>query len=578
MVQARRNGSKADNASAPAGKVPGTQALRKGLDVLNVVAESGAPLRFKELLAMTDLPNATLDRLLRTLSEYRLIHYEEIGQTYRLGARSFEMAHQVWENFDLRKGAAPELDRLFEMLDESVRLGVLEDNNVLVVDSREAAQALRVSVGMGLRLPLHASALGKAILAYLSPEQLKVTLEGLDFHQLTDATIVDQQSLIKELALAKARGYAISIGERAIGVNSIAVAILNHRLEPIGGIGFSAPSCRFPEEKLHVVAGDIMKASRRISGNIGEVAMSIAADPKPRLIRYPELRCISNAKPLLGEGPVWMPKEKKILWVDMLGPALHQTDVATGEISSVQLDEITSVVVCQKAGGYVCATESGIYSLDLDSRSKTLLASPEKGIAGNRFNDGKCDANGRFWAGTMAIDASPEKGSLYCLDTDHSVRVVEGGIQVSNGLGWSPDNKTFYFTDSGKRTIFAYDFDLERGEVSNKRVFVEIVDGVARPDGLAVDIDGCVWSAHWDGWRVVRYTPDGTIDRVVELPVPKPTSCAFGGDDNKTLFITSARIRLSAIQIEEAPLSGGLFALQTGVEGVPVSDFGAEGR
>lgn len=555
-------------------KVPGTQALRKGLDVLNIIANANKPLRFKDLLELSRLPNPTLSRLLQTLVEYRLVHFEDISQTYRLGARSFEMAHRVWEDFDLKQGASPELDRLFELLKESVRLGVLENDQVLVVDSREAAQALRVSVGMGLRLPPHASALGKAMLAYLNADNLDRALNEMNYEQFTESTIVDPAVLKNELSLAKARGYAISVEEKTLGVNSIATAILNHKLEPIGAIGVSAPSCRLPEEKLHFIAGDIMKAARRVSGNIGEVAMSILSDPRPRRKKQFSLRCIANEKPLLGEGPIWIDEAEQILWLDILGPAAHRTTASSGQTNSVKLDEITSVIIPRKEGGYICGTESGLYTMNADMNQKALIVAPEKGIATNRFNDGKCDAKGRLWIGTMAIDASPGKGALYCLDVDHTLTKVEDNIQVSNGLGWSPDNKTFYFTDSGKQSIFAYEYDLETGVAENKRVFASVDDGAARPDGLAVDIEGFVWSAHWDGWRVVRYAPDGSIDRVVELPVPKPTSCAFGGPDRKTLYITSARVRLSALQIEEAPLSGGLFALNTNVQGAPTYAFG----
>jgi ABC-type nitrate/sulfonate/bicarbonate transport system ATPase subunit len=168
----------------------------------------------------------------------------------------------------------------------------------------------------------------------------------------------------------------------------------------------------------------------------------------------------------------------------------------------------------------------------------------------------------------MAIDTQPGEGSLYRLDTDGRVSRMDTGFHVSNGLGWSPDNRRFYFTDSGPKRIYVYDFDLEGGAVENRRTFVQVPDGVGVPDGLAVDAEGFVWSAHWDGWCVTRYDPDGKVDRVINLPVPRPTSCAFGGPDLTTLYITSARIRLSAGQLAEAPLSGSVFALQSGIRGL----------
>jgi sugar lactone lactonase YvrE len=144
---------------------------------------------------------------------------------------------------------------------------------------------------------------------------------------------------------------------------------------------------------------------------------------------------------------------------------------------------------------------------------------------------------------------------------------------VSNGLGWSPDDRRFYFTDSGTRRIYVYDYDIETGAVAGRRTFVALPEGMGVPDGLAVDAEGFVWSAQWDGWCVTRYDPDGRVDRVINLPVPRPTSCAFGGPDLSTLYITSARIRLSAQQLAEAPLSGSVFALATATRGLPETPF-----
>jgi sugar lactone lactonase YvrE len=203
-----------------------------------------------------------------------------------------------------------------------------------------------------------------------------------------------------------------------------------------------------------------------------------------------------------------------------------------------------------------------------------VLAVPEPDKAMNRFNDGKCDRAGRFFAGTMALDAGPGQGTLWRLDPDLRLAAIETGVHVSNGLGWSPDDRTFYFIDTGARTVYAYDYDLATGAATNRRPFVVVPDAQGKPDGLAVDEQGFVWVALWDGWSVARYAPDGRLDRLVSLPVPRPTSLAFGGTDLRTLFITSARVRLSAAQLAEAPLSGSVFALDAGVAGVPVGSFG----
>jgi sugar lactone lactonase YvrE len=171
----------------------------------------------------------------------------------------------------------------------------------------------------------------------------------------------------------------------------------------------------------------------------------------------------------------------------------------------------------------------------------------------------------------MSLDASMPSGSLYCFDAPNTARAVDGGFQVSNGIGWSPDDTTMYFADSGLGTVFAYDFNLYAGTVSNRRSFVQFDASEGRPDGLAVDAEGFVWVALWDGWRVARFAPDGRLNRELDMPVPRPSSCCFGGPDLTTLYITSASIRLPAAVLAEAPLSGGLFAIDVGVAGQPVT-------
>lgn len=559
--------------SVESARVQGAQTLRKGLSLLDHLAESKGPLRFKDLLDVARLPNGTLHRLLQTLVDYRLIRFNAAEQTYQLGARVFEMAHKVWNDFDIITGAAPELDRLRELSHETSRLGVLENGQVLVIDQRETPQPVRLGNGIGTRMPPHSSALGKALLAHLDAPDLARAIEQSPLEASTPRTIVDVGALKRDLLLSKARGYAISVEEQFPGVNSVAAPILDHRARPLGAVSVTGPAFRLTEQQLHVLGRDLIRSARRVSGNIGEIAMSIQSDPRPRANLDDSLRCVANTTSLLGEGPVWLPAEGKLLWVDILGPAIHLTDPVTRSTERFDVEELTSVVVPCQTGGYVTGTQTGIYRQSLTPLARELIGMPETDKPGNRFNDGKCDARGRFWAGTFSIDATPGGGSLYCVEPSGQIRRVATGFHISNGMGWSPDSKTFYFTDSGRRKIYAYDFDLDAGRIENRRDFVTVANGEARPDGLAVDAEGFVWSAHWDGWCVVRYAPDGSVDRVVDLPVPRPTSCAFGGADLRTLFVTSGRVRLSALQLEEAPLSGGVFAIDVAVPGMPVAAF-----
>jgi len=215
----------------------------------------------------------------------------------------------------------------------------------------------------------------------------------------------------------------------------------------------------------------------------------------------------------------------------------------------------------------------GFYFLEPATGSLTPLHDPEPDQPENRFNDGRCDRQGRFWAGTMNDARRDPTGALHRLDPDlRSVR-IRGDIIVPNSLAWSPNSTTMYFADTYRHTIFEYDFDADAGVPGQQRVFVDLSTGPGRPDGSAIDADGCLWNAEYAGARVVRYRPDGAVDRVVPMPVSNPTCCAFGGTGLDVLFVTTARQRLSPEQLAKEPLAGSLFAVTPGVRGLPEPRF-----
>ena len=553
---------------------PGVQALTRGIQILDHVASSAGGLRFTELLERTSIPKGTLHRLLQALSEERLLTLDVRDQTYRLASRVFQWAHKVWDEFDLRGAAEPELVRLRDMTGETIRLGVLEDTSVLYVDQREVAQPLRLNNGVGSRVEAYASGLGKAMIAHLSLERRGALLNATKLQRLTPNTIFDRDELIHQLDLTKARGYAISVDEQNIGISSVAAPVLNHRGEPIGAIGIIGPSFRLPVDRLHALGRDVIEAARRISGNIGEFAMSIAVQPRPLGPDRADVKCAIPASAFLGEGPHWSVADKKLYFVDILAPAACIGDPATGTYTSLPVPELIGFIVPRRRGGVVAGMHGEIRGLDLKSGETTTIAKPEADRPGNRFNDGKCDRAGRLWAGTLAIDTAPDQGRLWRIDTDGNAVEMDRGFHVANGLGWSLDDRTFYFTDTQKQTIYAYDFDAKSGDINNRRVFITVPEAEGKPDGMTVDAEGFLWVAHWDGWCVTRYDPDGKVDRVINLPVPRPTSCVFGGPDMQTLFVTSARIRLSAAQLAEAPLSGSVFSIDTGIRGLPENVYG----
>jgi sugar lactone lactonase YvrE len=220
------------------------------------------------------------------------------------------------------------------------------------------------------------------------------------------------------------------------------------------------------------------------------------------------------------------------------------------------------------------AAQNGIVHYDVKRGRRLPFAHPEEARPGNRYNDGKCDRRGRLWIGSLDMGAAPNRGSLFRVDPDGTAHRMDSGFTVANGLGFSPDDQRLYFVDSGRRTVYVYDFDLARGQIAHRRPFIELAEGEGIPDGLTVDAQGFVWVAIFDGWTLIRYDPDGRVALRVPLPVPRPTSCCFGDHDLRTLYITSASVRLPEQALADAPLSGALFACAPGMAGLPETPFG----
>ncbi|MGX7680309.1 SMP-30/gluconolactonase/LRE family protein [Jatrophihabitans sp. DSM 45814] len=268
---------------------------------------------------------------------------------------------------------------------------------------------------------------------------------------------------------------------------------------------------------------------------------------------------------LLSEGPRWDAERAELLWVDILGRHLHRGQVLpNGQlrlVSTLNISRHVGAVAPVSGGGYVLAAGNGFLYVDPDDAVHEL-AQAAVGHDDVRMNDGACDPQGRFWAGTMAYDESPGAGSLYRLELDGSCTTVLEGLTISNGIGWSPDGRTMYLVDSGPRRIIAFAFDPENGALSGRRTIVQLDEGTATPDGLTVDDEGCLWVAVWDSGSVRRYLPDGSLLATVPMPVGRPTSCAFGGQDRTTLFVTSARNGLSPAALGQQPDAGRVFSVR----------------
>jgi sugar lactone lactonase YvrE len=273
----------------------------------------------------------------------------------------------------------------------------------------------------------------------------------------------------------------------------------------------------------------------------------------------------------LGECPLWDERARRLWWVDSRWPAVKQLDPASGAVMMLVLPEVVGSIAFREQGGLLAATKSGLHFLDTSNGALAPAANPEAHLPENRFNDGRCDRAGRFWAGTMCDARRDAVGSLYRFDADMACTKLRNAIIIPNGLAFSPDDRTMYFADTNRHTIWAYDYDLASGAATSERVFADT--GAGRPDGSCVDAEGCLWNAEYGGWRLVRYTPAGKVDRVVQVPVANPTCCCFGGEDLGTLYVTTATQRLSPEDLAKQPLAGSLLALRPGVRGLPEGRF-----
>lgn len=288
------------------------------------------------------------------------------------------------------------------------------------------------------------------------------------------------------------------------------------------------------------------------------------------------IRCLTDIRAELGECPVWSPVENVVYWIDIHRRKLHRTAADGCTTASIDLPSRPGMIALRKKGGLVVALEDGLYGCDPSSGALDLLVRLESDEPENRANDGKCDAAGRLWVGTMnRIQECRPTGNFYRIDPDLTVTRVGSGFGIPNGLAWSPDDKVMLHTDTCANVVWRYEFDPVTGERRGEQPFfrfdLAVTGGV---DGAAMDAEGGYWPALYGGSKLLRLLADGTVDREIPLPVSQPTMPAFGGADMRTLFVTSACQNLTERELRAQPLAGALLAMETEVVGHPVHAFG----
>ncbi len=287
-----------------------------------------------------------------------------------------------------------------------------------------------------------------------------------------------------------------------------------------------------------------------------------------------EVELVLDSQSDLGEGAIWNWKTGELIWINITGKILNFYNPKIGNNKEMFTGQMIGTVVPAESGQVMVALKNGIYSLDPATGTKKQMANPEADLPDNRFNDGKCDPAGRFWAGTMSMTGQKEAGALYRLDSDSTIDKMMESVSISNGIVWSPDATKMYYIDTPTQKVMAYDYDNETGDISNPSVAVEVAKEMGSPDGMTIDADGNIWVALWGGSAVACWNPEtGKLLKKINIPAKNVTSCAFGGDNLETLYITTARQNTNGEELQTFPHAGGVFKTKPGAKGMKAFFF-----
>jgi sugar lactone lactonase YvrE/DNA-binding IclR family transcriptional regulator len=513
-------------------------------EILKVVEASPSPPATTAIAQTLSLAPDAVERAVTSLADLGLVRFDSAARGYVLGAHLFADARDSDDDLDLLRAAFEGMVRLHETSGEKVVLARFDGAGVVYIGGLD---------GHGQPPPQRKafwqSAMGKALAASLDQDARKSLMQ--------DAA--NPFTLAAELDLTRARGYAIDVKESKAGTSGVSAPIVDSRGQTIAAIGIEDESGRLTRAKLHELGPAVIEATRNASSRAGGAPRPNARTARPTASVSPAVRLLVGVRNVIGECPVFDAANERLFWVDMYDPAIWRFDLRSGRLVSFYPGEMVTALALVPEG-MLAAAQSNLWLIDPDTGDRIRsLGHPEKEIPTNRFNDGKCDRSGRLWVNTMDFNFARNAGALYRLDPDAGFRTMDTGLTVPNGMGWSPDNRTMYLADTADRVIYAYDFHEESGDISNRRIFARVSDSVpGAPDGLAVDANGNLWVAMFDGWCISEFAPDGTLMNEIIMPVPRPTSCAFG-TDNKTLLVTSARIRVSESTLLQAPHSGAVF-------------------
>jgi len=515
----------------------GTAALEKALDVLDAVGDSRTGLSQVELGQRLRLPRTTLYRLLGTLVGRGLLRRDPLRRVYCLGQRCFEYARNSYAMPDLVAAAGVELRALRDISGETTYLAALDGLEVVSLERCDGAHSQRSHTEPGQRKPLHCTSQGKAILAALPPEQREAIVREIELAALTPRTITDRRRLHSELKLTATRGWSIDDEEIVTGTRCCGAAIIDTQGQVRGAISVAGPAFRLSLERVALLGPEVAEAARRIGAQLSSAAPQRSAG---------DARLVDGEWAFEGAHPLWHAESERLWWADRLAPAVHNADPRIDRLL-LRVEEPIGALLSHEDG--TALYSGGAWQhVGPDGSRRALPQWPHR-----RFSAITTDERGALWASV------PEGEHWRVAELSADGRPLGGWRlnEPANELTMCSRTGTLYIAAADSGAIYAA--PREHGSV---RRLATVPKGSGRVGGLAVDASGGVWAALRGGWSVVRFAADGSMDRVLALPVPSPTAVAIGGSDGDHLFITSERQALAREALDAAPLSGRMFVLE----------------
>jgi DNA-binding IclR family transcriptional regulator/sugar lactone lactonase YvrE len=512
----------------------GTGSLEKALDVLDAVGQASAGLSQGEISEQLDLPRTTVYRLLATLVTRGFLRRDPIRKVYCLGFRCFEMAKQAHAMPDLAAAAATELRTLRDLTGETSYLATLEGAEVISLERYDGAHSQRSSASLGQRKPLYCTSQGKAILSVMPSEERDVLIRDITLKPLTPHTHTDRRRLHADLKIIAARGWSMDDEEIVLGVRCVGAPIVDAEGQVRGAISVAGPAWRITRERAELLGPEVAEAARRIGAQLGKIS-SVVGDP--------QIMAIDGPWAFQGGLPRWCPTSGRLYWADLLAPALRCFD---GAQDRLVLDvEAPIIGLAFQGSDLVLAHESAVLRITSEGLIGAITPWPDTAL------QALCNApDGGLWA-AMAAPGGSVVGQVLSGGQFYPHWNIDEPVQA---LCWDPAGNNLYVTAPGSGSLL-----MLRTGSGNVRRLASLPKGSGRVSGLAVDAQGGAWTALRDGWSVVRIASDGSLDRVIGLPVPCPTDVTVV---NEHIYITTARQPVPLDALEKAPLSGRLLSVK----------------